>query len=277
MGNIDLQTRTAAMAGRFYPASAEELRATVEGILESVDAEPKKAIGAIAPHAGLVYSGKCAAHVFKRLAIPPVVVILAPNHTGRAKRSGNAAAWQCGAFETPLGKLSVASEFINELKNVTSLVEHDPIAHAYEHAIEVELPFLSVLAPETTIVPLVLGWDDWGRAKELGDGLASLVGNWPQDVLLLASSDMTHFESVVSAEQKDQGALDAVKRLDGEELLSYCHRESVSMCGRAPSAVVLEASRQLGATKAEVVDYRNSGQVTGDDDNVVAYAGVVIS
>jgi len=269
--------RPPAVAGRFYPGSEIELRSVVEGMLANVAAEPEHAFGAIVPHAGLIYSGGCAAHVFKRMKIPPVVVILAPNHTGRASRRGEAAAWDRGAFDTPVGELKVAEEFLHQLQTVTPLVAHDPVAHVHEHAVEVELPFLALLAPETTIAPLVLAWDDWEHCKQLADALAATASEWPQDVLLLASSDMTHFESAQTAARKDRGALEAIERFDGEGLLSYCQRENVSMCGRAPSAVILEATRSLGATRADVVDYRHSGQVTGDDSEVVAYAGVLIT
>ncbi len=270
------EIRSAAVAGKFYPGSETELRTMVEGMLDAVGAEPEHAYGGIVPHAGLMYSGACAAHVFKRIIVPPVVVIVAPNHTGRSRHPGGAAAWDRGAFDIPVGRMAVADEFLSRLEAETPLVAHDPAAHSFEHSVEVELPFLAHLAPETTIAPLVLAWDDWRRCRELAEALVSTVSEWPHEVLLLASSDMTHFESARAATAKDRGALQAIERLDGEDLLSYCDREHVSMCGRAPSAVVLEASRLLGATRAEVVDYRHSGMVTGDDRDVVAYAGVVI-
>ncbi len=276
MTSPSASVRQPAVAGRFYPGSESELRSMVEGMLAAVDAEPEPAFGAIAPHAGLIYSGECAAHVFKRVVIPRVVVILAPNHTGKASHPGGAAAWNSGAFDTPLGQLKVADEFLSQLESATKLVAHDPAAHAYEHAVEVELPFLASLAPETEIAPLVLAWDDWDRCRELAVALSATVSEWPHEVLLLASSDMTHFESAQAAAAKDRGALEAIERFDAEGLLSYCQDRHVSMCGRAPAAVVLEATRSLGASLAEVVDYRHSGQVTGDDRDVVAYAGVVI-
>ena len=142
MSNI----RQPAVAGRFYPGSANELRSMVESLLATVDAEPEPAFGAIVPHAGLLYSGECAAHVFKRLRLPPVVVILAPNHTGRASHRDRAAAWDRGVFETPVGGLQVANEFLEQLEMVTPLVAHDPAAHMFEHSIEVELPFLALLS-----------------------------------------------------------------------------------------------------------------------------------
>ena len=268
--------RQPAVAGRFYTDDPDELREQVGGMLATVGVEPAPAFGGIVPHAGLIYSGECAAHVFGRIEIPEVVVILAPNHTGRWENQGGAGAWDRGSWETPLGVFDVAEDFLSRLESVCRLVAHDPAAHRFEHAVEVELPFLKLLAPEVRIAPIVLAWDNWERCRSLATALATVVSESPYEVLLLASSDMTHFESAEVARQRDRAALDAVEALDGERLLATCERENVTMCGRAPSATVLEATRQLGASTAELVDYRHSGWVTGDDSNVVAYAGVVI-
>lgn len=269
-------TRRAAVAGHFYPADSNDLREMVEAFLGDVEEAPQPVRAVVAPHAGLIYSGRCAGQVFGRVRFPPVVVILAPNHTGQVGAPGGASLWRVGAFDTPLGPVPIASEFAAALEAECELVAHDPLAHLREHAVEVELPFIAKRAPESAIVPIVLAWDDWDRARELADALARLIARWPEEVLLVASSDMTHFESAQAAAAKDKIALAAVERLDGEELLRACRGERISMCGRAPAAVVIEVARQLGATRAEVVDYRNSGWVTGDDSSVVAYAGVVV-
>lgn len=269
--------RPTAVAGHFYPADPEQLRRMIDSFLREVDEEVRSVRAVIAPHAGLVYSGQCAAHVFGRISIPPVVVILAPNHTGRGRAPGGASVWGRGAFETPLGRVAVAEDFARELEARCPLVTHDPGAHGEEHAVEVELPYLAMLAPGSAIVPIVIAFDDWERTKTLAAALAGLIAEWPEEVLLVASSDMTHFESADRAAEKDRIALDAVERLDAEGLLSACRREHITMCGRAPAATVVEAARQLGATRAEVVDYRHSGWVTGDNSSVVAYAGVTIA
>ena len=270
------EIRNAAVAGRFYDADARRLQSHVDELLANVGAPKTKAFGAVVPHAGLMYSGQCAAIVWAQLEIPATVVILAPNHTGRSTSIGGASLWRSGCFATPIGDVPIAEEFASALEARCELVEHDPLAHRREHAIEVELPFLRTLVPDASIVPLVLAWDDWSRCRELGQHLAALVQEWDHDVLLVASSDMTHFESASAAEQKDRRALAAVEHLDGEELLEVCRRDRVTMCGRAPAAVVCEAARTLGATMGTVVDYRHSGWVTGDDSEVVAYAGVVL-
>lgn len=225
----------------------------------------------------MIYSGPCAAEVFKRLRFPSTVVILAPNHSGLLGAPGGASTWSRGVFATPLGDVEVAEEFVAALCAACPLVAHDPLAHAKEHAIEVELPFLSLLSPSTAIVPVVLAWDDWERCRDLGTALADVVRGWPEPVGLIASSDMTHYESAASAEEKDRIALERVAELDGEGLLDACRRHRITMCGRAPAAVVLEAARLLGARAGTLVDYRNSGMVTGDEGHVVAYAGVMIA
>lgn len=271
----DADTRRPAVAGLFYPGDTAALRELTSGMLGDVEAEPTTAFGAIVPHAGLVYSGQCAAHVWGRVTVPRTVVVLAPNHTG-AVGSPGASVWARGQFATPLGNVPIAERFAHTLIERCALAAHDPSAHLREHAIEVELPFLQMVAADVAIVPIVLAWDRWEPSAELAAALASVVEEWDEDVLLVASSDMTHYESASAAERKDRLALDAVRRLDGGDLLAVCRRENVTMCGRAPAAVVLEASRRLGATTAEVVDYRHSGLVTGDDREVVAYAGVVI-
>lgn len=268
--------RPAAVAGYFYPDHTEDLRRMVEDYLAEVQAEPRTARAAMVPHAGLIYSGRCAAEVFGRLKFADIVVIVAPNHTGRFGAPGGASLWARGSFETPLGAIPVAVEFAARLEAECDLVTHDPEAHSREHAVEVELPFLALLAPEAAIVPLVLAWDDWDRCERLGAALARMVSEWPADVLLVASSDMTHYESADHAARKDEIALAELRKLDGNGLLGACRREGITMCGRGPAAVVIEAARRLGADHCDVVDYRHSGQVTGDDSSVVAYAGVVV-
>jgi AmmeMemoRadiSam system protein B len=269
-------TRRPAVAGMFYPREAPALRQMVDGFLAGVDASPAAARGGIAPHAGLVYSGQCAAHVLARIVLPPVIVIIAPNHTGRCTAPGGASVWTRGGFATPLGEVPIAEALADALLARCDLTADDRIAHLDEHAIEVELPLLQALHRGFTLLPIVLAWEEWRRAERLASDLAGLVRDWPQPVLLLASSDMTHYEPAARARAKDDKALEAIGRLDGGGLLDVCRREHVTMCGRAPAAVVVEACRQLGATTARVVDYRHSGNVTGDDSSVVAYAGVVI-
>ena len=211
---MDTDIRQPAVAGRFYPADPDELTRMIESFLSEVGEEARPVRAVIAPHAGLIYSGQCAAHVFGRVSIPPVVVILAPNHTGMGSAPGGASVWAQGAFETPLGRVAVAEKFARALEERCRLVAHDPGAHRAEHAVEVELPFLATLAPESAIVPIVIAFDDWERSKELAGALAGLIAEWPEEVLLVASSDMTHFEPADRAAEATPRVVDGV----GQEL-----------------------------------------------------------
>jgi len=269
--------RAPAVSGRFYPGTPSELERAVHELLAAVSgARPGPVRAAVAPHAGYAYSGLTAAHVFARLEVPPVVVILAPNHTGVCRASGGASLWEAGVFRTPLGDVAVDERFAAALLEASPLVGVDHAAHAQEHAVEVEVPFLQLRRPDVRIVPLVLAWDAWEGCQALGEALATLAKGWPERVLFLASSDLNHYERATVSERKDARALEALAALDGAELLRRCRAERISMCGRAPAATVIAAARALGATCAEVVHYSHSGMVTGDNDAVVGYGGVII-
>lgn len=275
--------RPPVVSGRFYPKDPAELRAVVSTLLADARVESKHAVptpyhAVITPHAGYIYSGPTAARVFCRTSIPGLVVILGPNHTGVCEAESGVSLWETGAFRTPLGEVPIdaaAAQALRELANGLVEVDHD--AHRGEHAIEVELPFLQLARADVRIVPLVIAWDEWRPARALGEALARLVRAAGEPILLLASSDLNHYESAAVSEKKDAMALEAIRALDGEALLASCKRERISMCGRGPSAVLLCAARDLGANRAEVVDYRHSGWVSGDNERVVGYAGVVIS
>lgn len=270
--------RSAAVAGRFYPRKPAELRELVKDLLDGAEKKgPTMDVrAAMVPHAGLKYSGACAAHVFKQVTIPEQVIIIGPNHFGALGSAARASVWQHGAFATPIGSLPIEKDLADELVRTCALVGHDPVAHEREHSIEVQLPFLLTLKPEAKILPILLAWDDWARCRELAGALAQLMAKRP-DVLLLASSDMTHYESAKSARRKDEIALEAIERLDGRGLLVACRRKKITMCGRAAVATVMETIKQLGGRAATVIDYRHSGMVTGDDDDVVSYAAAVIA
>jgi hypothetical protein len=249
----------------------------VESFLQDA-ASPAKAgaRGVVVPHAGLQYSGSCAAHVFTGVEWPELIVIIGPNHTGVVPVRGRASVWVRGGFDTPLGVVPMAEEFASALCDTCPDAVPDRTAHAYEHAIEVELPFLRVVQPSARIVPIVVNTDAWESCQSVAEALANLIRAWPEPVVLMASSDMSHFEDAPSAERKDRMALEQITALNGEGLLATCRRHRITMCGRAPTAVMVEAVRLLGAEQVDVVDYRNSGWLTGDTANVVGYAGVVI-
>lgn len=272
---MSFSVRPPAVAGTFYPATPRKLQRVVRKTVQGVTPAPP-AIAAVVPHAGLAYSGCAAGRVFGSIPLPATIFILAPNHTGTFGTPGVASVPAEAEFQVPTGSVWVATEWVDRLCQLTPLIERFSGAHRTEHAIEVELPFLVELAPSAKIVPIIIPWDDWHACRALGTSIAQLVTSWSQPVLLIASSDMTHYESAARAKVKDEMALACIRELDGERLLETCKRERISMCGRAPTATVMEAARLLGAATGEVVDYRHSGMVTGEDDKVVSYAAVVI-
>lgn len=261
-------------ADGFYPAAAAALRKLVGSLVPPVAAAPRPAVpGIIVPHAGYQFSGAVAGAVYARVAVPSLVVMLGPKHT----RAGSSfSAWATGAWRTPLGEVPVSPRAA-DLLAASAMLEEDFSAHLGEHSLEVQLPFLQVCGPPgLAVIPIALGSDDPAALAALGEELAAFVRAVPEPVLLLASSDMSHFESEQRARQKDRLALDAVCALDPEQLLETVCAHDISMCGAAPAAALLFAGRKLGTGHPELVAYDTSAATTGDRSRVVGYAGLVL-
>jgi len=261
--------RTAVVAGQFYSGNKARLQSDVEALM--VDATPEHSIAVMSPHAGYVYSGAVAGKTFSHVKIPKEVIILGPNHHGH----GHAAAvYAHGAWETPLGRVAIASVLAERLLAECSMAADDYTAHMDEHSLEVQVPFLQYLSPDLQIVPLCIGRMPLDSLLALGDGLARVITACEESPLIVASTDMTHYESGDVARKKDSLALDRVLALDPEGLYEVVNDNKISMCGVLPTVVMLRAALALGATQAELVAYSNSGDVTGDQSSVVGYAGV---
>ena len=264
--------RQPVVAGRFYSDNPGQLRENIKGFLSA--AEPKgKAIGIVAPHAGYIYSGRVAGAVYSAVEIPAAVIILGPNHTGVGL---GVALYPDGEWLTPLGTVNINSRLAGLIKAKVPLVNVDASAHHYEHSLEVQLPFLQYLKPDVTIVPLCLGACDIDKCKSIGVGLARAIREYGEDVLIVASSDMTHYESAETAKKKDGLALNELLALNPERLLHVCRDEAISMCGVIPATIMMVAALELGATQAKLVKYSTSGDVTGDSEQVVGYAAVML-
>lgn len=265
--------RQPSVAGQFYPGSEGQLRAALSRLIPE-NAVTKTVKGIISPHAGYVYSGAIAGRVFSQVKIPDTVLIIGPNHHG----TGAAAALHPdGEWLTPLGSSTVNSRLNSLLLRHTPYIQSDLIAHQNEHSLEVQLPFIQYLRPDATISALCIGHGDYPPLRDIGHGIAAAIQEYGGDVLIVASSDMTHYESAVSVRLKDEIALDRALALDGKGLLEVCRRRGITMCGVVPATVMIEAALQLGATKGELVAYGTSGDVTGDNEQVVGYAAVMIS
>jgi len=272
--------RQPAVAGRFYPGNAQHLRTEVETFTtaravagqHSVDTKIP-AVGCVVPHAGYVYSGAVAGALYRRLALPRRFVILCPNHTGVGRQL---AIMSHGAWRTPLGDASVDTELAGSLKSAMPGLMEDPEAHRYEHALEVQLPFLQVLRPDFQFVPITVGTSNFEALTTLGEAIGDLLAGLSEASLVVASSDMNHYESDNVTRVKDQSAIDQILALDPRGLYDTVRGGNISMCGYAPATIMLTAARKMGATKAELIRYATSGDVSGDLDMVVGYAGIAV-
>ncbi len=264
--------RPAAVAGSFYPGGESALRRDVSSHLGKrlFDRAP---IAAMAPHAGYVYSGDTAGCLYGGITIPPRIVLIGPNHTGRGRR---AAVSPDEFWQTPLGRVAVDLAFRDELLREAPLLLLDPEAHAREHSLEVQLPFLQVARPKFTIVPIILGPLSLPEAEEMGRALARVIRHIPGETMILASSDMNHYESQSTTIEKDRIALHRFLELDPAALYRDVEAFDISMCGFIPATVALVAAHELGAASAELLDHRTSGDVSGDYDQVVGYASSVV-
>jgi len=264
--------RNPAVAGQFYTSDPKRLRDQLEMFVKTED-KKVKVFGAIVPHAGYIYSGSVAGSVYARIHIPETVVVLGPNHHGVGSK---VALYPPGEWLTPLGNIGIDQELSTAIKCNSSLVEEDSTAHRYEHSIEVQVPFLQFLNPDVSIVPLCLGFTDYSSCKSLGLSLAEAISNYQKEVLIIASSDMTHYQPAKVARQEDSLAIQEVLEMNPEGLYSIVHGRGITMCGIIPATVMLVASMALGATKSELVRYATSGEVSGDYHQVVGYAGVMV-
>jgi hypothetical protein len=268
-----MSVRQPAVAGSFYPASREALLAEVRAFLGDGVAEAP-AVGAMVPHAGYVYSGPVAGAVYARLAIPPVAIVFCPNHTGRGRP---AALDPSDAWRTPLGEVPLDRPLARRILERAPSLEEDAEAHRREHALEVQLPFLQARRADVRLVPISIGAPDLALCRELGEAAADAIAGEPDRPLLLASSDMSHYEPRSIGRAKDDRALARVEALDPEGLFAAVLSERISMCGVLPTTALLFAARRLGAGAARVVARRDSGDETGDVSSVVGYAGVIVS
>jgi AmmeMemoRadiSam system protein B len=263
--------RAPAVAGRFYPGDPDALGRTVARLLgPSLSDEP--AIALVAPHAGYVYSGGVAGEVFASARIPKTVIALCPNHTGLGARSAIATH---GAWTIPGASIPIAESIAESLVG-TGLFHGDERAHEREHALEVMLPFLRARNADVEIVPICLGRLDTSACRELGAALAAVVESSAEELLLLASTDMSHYVPAELAKERDMLALERIAALDPAGLHEVVEREDISMCGYVPTTVTLFAAKALGAKSATLLRYTNSGEASGDFASVVGYAGLVV-
>jgi AmmeMemoRadiSam system protein B len=266
--------RPPAVAGSFYEADPRRLRAQVEECLaqNQFPATKESFVGGVVPHAGLMYSGHVAAAFYGAVRIPRRLILLGPNHTGLG---ADVAINLEGSWRTPLGSVLIDSELAQELARESHLFQEDQLAHAREHSLEVQLPFLQLVAKEFTIVPVCIRRPRFEVCEEVGQAVARVVGKH-RDVGVLSSTDLNHYENQTVTLQKDQKAIDAMLSLEPRRLWDTVRDHGISMCGILPTTATLVATKQLGAASASLLKHATSGDINGDYNAVVGYASALI-
>ena len=264
--------RPAAVAGRWYPGSAAALTRAVDGYLSRARSDAAgrfdALIAVIAPHAGLMYSGPVAAHAYRLLPgrAFDVIVLVGPSHF---VGFDGVAVYPSGGFETPLGVVPVDEACAADLMRASPIVCEHTSAHAREHSLEMQLPFVQRLAPAARIVPLVMGVQSAETARQLGDALGTVLRG--RKALLVASTDLSHYHDRRTAARLDAVVIDHVTRFDAEGLQRALDARPEHACGGGPTVAVMRGARLLGADEASVLNYADSGDVSGDKSSVVGY------
>lgn len=261
------------MAGQFYHASSAKLSHEVQQFV-SHSLPKEHAIGILSPHAGLIYSGAVAGEVYSRIAIPETFLLIGPNHTGLGS---NIAIMSEGEWEIPTAVFSIDGRLAQRIASSSPLVSIDSQAHVFEHSIEVQLPFIASFSRASRLVPLTVMSATIEECATLGEGIAKAVRGADYPVVIVASSDMSHYVSDSVARRKDKMAIDRILSLDPVGLFDTVRKEHISMCGYLPATIMLFAAKALGARSARLIRYATSGEVSGDYEHVVGYAGIIVA
>lgn len=267
--------RLPAVAGQFYPSKAVELSKLVHACLQQEQPAKKEFVhGCLVPHAGYVYSGKVAGAVYARIEVPERIIVLGVRHF---PRGSNAAILSEGVWRTLLGDFPIDPALAAQCKAQCSLFREDAVAHAQEHSLEVQLPFLQVLQPSAKFVPIALGSVGFEELQQIGEAIMRVIASSPEQILLLATSDLNHYEDELTTQRKDALAIAELEAMDPFGLYEICRKESISMCGLAPAVASLIAVRLLGAKRGRTVMHATSAAISGDYRRVVGYAGMIFS
>ncbi len=265
--------RVPAVAGQFYPDNPKKLSAVIEQYTKRENPEqPKVKVRAcLVPHAGYMFSGAVAGAVFARISLPKRILLLGVRHYPQGEPL---AIISEGAWRTPLGDVPVETPLALKLEKECPGLREDSVAHACEHSLEVELPFLQVLAPGFSFVPIAVGTLRYDELREMGEGIARVLAESPEEILIVTSSDMNHYEDDETTRQKDEKAIEQLLRVDPQALYDVCRQEQISMCGLGPAVIMLTAMNRLGVEKAELVCHATSGDINKKRHEVVGYAGM---
>lgn len=267
-------TRLPAVADRFYPGDPERLRFAMKMLVPVVAEDGKQeALAVVMPHAGYMYSGATAGITISRVRVPETVLLLGPNHHGR----GAPLALGADDWRMPFGTVSVDRRLAALILRHSTRIVNDAEAHAAEHSLEVQVPFLQQVQPALRIVPLAVSRMDYELCRSVAGELAAAIREFGSPVLLVASTDMSHYEPRPQAAKKDRLAIERILALDPHGLYTTVSGNRISMCGVIPTTIALLAALELGATRSELVQYTDSGEASGDTGQVVGYAGLIVS
>ena len=264
--------RTAAVAGQFYQGTSDRLTQQVGQYIDN-DLTREEVLGIMVPHAGLMYSGIVAGAVYSSIKFPNTFIMIGPNHTGLGPAIS---LMESGEWEIPTGVFEIDRKLAARIALNTPKVVRDSQAHTFEHSLEVQLPFVAYFSREVKIVPIAMLSASFEECLELAEGIANAVRDAAYPVVIVASSDMSHYVPDKVARQKDMLAIEKILAIDPEGLYETVRRQRISMCGVLPATVMLSAAKLLGAGSARLVKYATSGDVSGDYESVVGYAGVVV-
>ncbi|MEW6570941.1 MAG: AmmeMemoRadiSam system protein B [Nitrospirota bacterium] len=264
--------RTPAVAGQFYYASASKLTHQVEQYIDR-NARKEKATGIVSPHAGLIYSGSVAGSVYSSVFFPETFILLGPNHTGLG---AGISLMGYGEWEIPTGVFGIDDKLSYKIARYVPIISKDSHAHMFEHSLEVQLPFIAYFSNKIKIVPIAILTASLKECQLLGEGIAKAAQDAGYDVIIVASSDMSHYVPDDVARNQDRKAIERILALDPEGLYETVQRERISMCGYLPVTTMIFAARSLGAKSARLIKYSTSAEVSGDYDHVVGYAGIVL-
>lgn len=262
--------RAPAVSGQFYPRSKNDLNRELSRCFEGVPSGEKPVLGAIVPHAGYIYSGHTAAYVYSVLPEADTYILLGPNHTGY----GSPVSVSSEKWSTPSGEVSTDIEFINALPK--RIIDMDESSHKYEHSIEVQLPFLQHRFSNFSIVPICMGMQDEETALDVGLELAETIRKMNRRVVIIASSDFSHYKRDKVAREDDAYFITSILDMDIPGFYRKLYERNASVCGYGPIAAMLVASKALGARKGTLLKYSTSGDTTGDFTAVVGYAGIIV-
>ncbi len=264
--------RHAVVAGQFYAGAASKLKEQVEHYIEK-EAAREKVLAVVSPHAGLMYSGPVAGAVYSSIRFPETFVILGPNHTGRG---ANLSVMTSGSWEVPTGTFFVDGDLGKRVVKEVPLMAEDASAHLSEHSIEVQLPFISYFSDAVKIVPIAVLSASLEECRAIGEGIAKAIKETGRDVVIVASSDMSHYVPDDTARKLDTLAINEMLNLNPEGLYTTVAEHRITMCGVIPATIMLYAAKALGAGEAKLVKYATSGETSGDYGHVVGYAGILV-